>query len=91
MSDTGKKCAHGVELIQVFRPTGRVGLNDVKRCIVELETCKRIYKEFSFPRGSSKFKFKRDFSPLLRKNVLINVSCTENGEETIVFDFRTSK
>lgn len=40
--------------------------------------------------GSSKFKFKRDFSPLLRKNVLINVSCTENGEETIVFDFRTS-
>lgn len=28
---------------------------------------------------------------LLRKNVLINVSCTENGEETIVFDFRTSK
>lgn len=70
-------------------PDREVGLNDVKGCIID-QTCKRIYKEFSFPRGSSKFKFKRDFSPLLHKNVLINVSCTENGEETIVFDFRTS-
>lgn len=41
------------------------------------------------PNSNSNVILARD--TLLRKNVLINVPRTENGEETIVFDFRTSK